>query len=392
MMTIYETITDFLKGQEPEMFRLLREMVLIQSNSYNKKGIDRVVALIQSAFKNNKVFCHIVKQKTFGNHLIVRSFEKAPAKTQVLLVGHMDTVFPEDTTFNWYEEDKINSYGPGVIDMKGGLVAGIFAIKALEFAGLLEKIPITFFFNSDEEIGSRNSRKLIVDEAIKSAFSFVMEAGGLAGKIVTGRKGIISAKLDIKGKAGHAAFAGKDKASAILELAHKTIAFESLNDHKRGITVNVGKIKGGIGPNTVSENATAFIDFRFSSIEDKRYLEGKIKDIVKKQHTPKTSCKAEILTSRPPMNHCTANRELFDTVKDVAKYLNLSLKEEFRSGASDANLIAQQKIPVIDGLGPIGGKDHSKDEYMIKDSLVQKATLIACSIEKCWKIYETNRL
>jgi len=386
-MTIYENITEFLKRQESEMFRLLREMVLIQSSSYNKKGIDRVVSLIKSAFKNNKVFCHVVEQKTFGNHLIVRSFEKTPAQAQVLLVGHMDTVFPEDTTFNWYKEDKNNSYGPGVIDMKGGLVAGIFAIKALEFAGLLEKIPITFFFNSDEEIGSGNSRKLIEDEAKNSAFAFVLEAGGLAGEIVTGRKGNISAKLDIKGKAGHAAFAGKDKASAIVELAHKTITFESLNDHKRGITVNVGKIKGGIGFNTVPENSTAFIDFRFSSVEDKKYLEGKIKDLVKKQCTPHTSSKIEILTSRNPMNQSTANRELFNTVKNVAKSLNMALKEEFRPGVSDANFIAHQNIPVIDGLGPNGGKDHSDDEYMIKESLFQRTALVACSIDTCWKTF-----
>ncbi len=369
------------------MFRLLREMVLIQSSSYNKKGIDRVVGLIQSAFKNNKVFCQVVEQETFGNHLIVRSFPKASLPMQVLLVGHMDTVFPEDTTFNWYKEDKNNSYGPGVIDMKGGLVAGIFAIKALEFAGLLEKIPLTFFFNSDEETGSKSSKKLIEEEANNSAFAFVLECGGLAGEVVTGRKGNISAKLDIKGKAGHAAFADKDKASAILELAHKTIAFESLNDHKRGITVNVGKIKGGIGSNTVPENSTAFIDFRFSSIEDKKYLEGKIKDIVKKQHIPNTSCKVEILTSRNPMNQSTANRGLFNTVKNVAKSLNIALKEEFRPGVSDANFIAHQNIPVIDGLGPVGGKDHTENEYMIKESLFQRTALLACSIDKCWEVF-----
>jgi len=192
------------------MFRFLREMVLIQSSSHNKKGVDRVVDLIKSSFKNNKVFCHVIEQETFGNHLVVRSFHKAPPRTQVLLVGHMDTVFPEDTTFNWYKEDKNNSYGPGVIDMKGGPVAGIFTIKALEFAGLLEKIPITFFFNSDEEIGSGSSKKLIEDEAKNSAFAFVLEGGGLAGEVVTGRKKNISARLDIKGKAGHAAFAGKN--------------------------------------------------------------------------------------------------------------------------------------------------------------------------------------
>jgi len=372
------------------MFRLLRKMVLIQSSSYNKKGVDRVVSLIQSLFKNNKVFCHVVKQKSFGNHLIVRSFHKPPSHAQILLVGHMDTVFPENTSFNWYKEDKINVYGPGVNDMKGGLVAGIFAIKALEFAGLVEKIPVTFLFNSDEEIGSKSSKKLIENESKNSALAFVLESGGLSGKIVTGRKGNISAKLDIAGEAGHAAYAGKNKASTILELAHKTIEFESLNDHERGMTVNVGKINGGIGSNTVAENSTALIDFRFSSLEDKKYLEQKIKYIVNKQHIPHTSSKIKILTSREPMNQCRANRELFDTVKNVAKSFNMALEEEFRPGVSDANFIAHQNIPVIDGLGPNGGKDHSENEYMIKESLVQKTALIACSIEKCWKIFGTK--
>ncbi|MDY6793056.1 MAG: M20/M25/M40 family metallo-hydrolase, partial [Thermodesulfobacteriota bacterium] len=146
-------------------------------------------------------------------------------------------------------------------------------------------------------------------------------------------------------------------------------------------------IKGGIGPNTVPEDSTAFIDFRLLSVEDKKYVEEKIQAIVKKQHTPYTSSKVEILTSRPPMNQNPANRELFQAVKDVAKSLDLPIKEEFRAGASDANLIAQQNVPVIDGLGPMGGKDHSDDEYMIKESLWQRAALIACSIVQCCKTF-----
>ncbi len=382
-MTINKSIIDFLKTQEPHMFKLLREMVLIQSGSYNKEGVDSVVSLIKSVFESNKVSCSIIGQETLGNHLVVRSLPKASSRRQILLVGHMDTVFPKDTPFNWYKEDSNKSYGPGVIDMKGGLVAGIFAVKALDFAGLLKKLPLTFIFNSDEEIGSGSSRKLIEKEAINSAFAFVLECGGLAGGVVTGRKGNISTKLNIKGKAGHAAFAGRDKASAILELAHKTIEFESLNDHERGITVNVGKIKGGIGSNTVPEHSTAFIDFRFSTIEDKQYLEKKIKNIAKKQLTPNTKCEVEILTGRSPMAQSDANRKLLETVKKVATSLGLPLEEEFRQGVSDANFIANQNIPVLDGLGPIGGKDHSEDEYMIKESLLQRTALLACSIYQC---------
>ena len=157
---------------------------------------------------------------------MVRSGAQLSAKKQVLLVGHMDTVFPKETDFNWYKEDKENSYGPGVVDMKGGLVVGIYALMALDKLGLLQQIPLTFVFNSDEEIGSRSSVDLIQKEANSSAFAFVLEAGGLENEIVTGRKGNLTIELHIEGEAGHAAFATKNKPSAILEMAHKIIEFE----------------------------------------------------------------------------------------------------------------------------------------------------------------------
>ncbi len=146
----------------------------------------------------------------------------------------MDTVFAADTDFTAYREDDTQAYGPGVIDMKGGLVAGIFALKALSAVDLLKRIPLVFVFNSDEEVGSRRSLALIRKEARKSACAFVLEAGGLNGEVVTARKGNLSATLIVNGRAGHAAFAGADKASAILEMAYKTLAIEALNDPDRG--------------------------------------------------------------------------------------------------------------------------------------------------------------
>jgi glutamate carboxypeptidase len=208
----------------------------------------------------------------------------------------------------------------------------------------------------------------------------VLECGGLEGEIVTGRKGNLSVKLDVYGKSGHAAFAGKDKASAILELAHKIIDLESLNDNEKGITVNVGRIQGGVGPNTVPEYATARIDFRFVEQKDDKFLRKTISEIAAGQKIPHTLANFEIISGRPPMEPTHANRKLFQTVKTVAKRIGLSIKEEFRSGVSDANIIAEQDIPVLDGLGPIGAKDHSKDEYMIKASLLQRSILLACSI------------
>jgi glutamate carboxypeptidase len=304
----------------------------------------------------------------------------------------MDTVFPEDTEFNWYKEESTHCFGPGVIDMKGGLVAGIFALKALDNEKLLTEIPVKFFFNSDEEIGSPSSRDHIQKEAKNSAFAFVLETGGRNGEIVTGRKGNLSLELTIKGIAGHAAFAGKDKASAIVELAHKIIAFESLNDLDRGISVNVGKINGGIGPNTVPEHALARIDFRFTKIADKANLEKRISEITRNTTIHKTSSHFAILSSRPPMPVSEKNKKLFKAVSETAASIGLSVSEEFRAGVSDANLIAGEHTPVIDGLGPIGAMDHSEDEYMIKASLLQRSILLACALIDCWEKYKKGLL
>jgi glutamate carboxypeptidase len=334
----------------------------------------------------------VIEQEKYGNHLVVRSRCHGQFDTQILLVGHMDTVFPKDTGFNWYKEEASLCYGPGVIDMKGGLAAGIFALKALDAENLLTRIPITFIFNSDEEIGSPSSKALVQQEAKKSVFAFVLETAGRNGEIVTGRKGNLSLELTINGRAGHAAFAGKDKASAIVELAHKIIEFESLNDPENGISVNVGRIEGGIGPNTVPEHASARIDFRFLNSSDKAYLEKKMAEITRKRIIQNTRSHFVVLSGRPPMPVSEKNKKLFNAVKETASSIGLTVDEEFRSGVSDANLIAGENTPVIDGLGPIGAMDHSEDEYMLKESLLHRSALLANAIVECWEKYNQGLL
>lgn len=391
-MTIHNRIITFLKAHNRNMFGLLEKMVLIQSGSTNKEGVDALGRFIKSTFQSNNVSCQVIEQDKYGNHLVVRSLCKGQFDTQILLVGHMDTVFPKDTGFNWYREGNTRCYGPGVIDMKGGLAAGIFALKALDNEKFLTQIPITFIFNSDEEIGSPSSKALVQQEAKKSIFAFVLETGGRNGEIVTGRKGNLSLELKIKGRAGHAAFAGKDKASAIVELAHKIIEFESLNNPHGGISVNVGRVNGGIGPNTVPEHASARIDFRFLKSPDKAYLEKKIAEITQKQNIQNTHSHFVILSGRPPMPVSEKNKKLFQAVQKTAKSIGLSVDEEFRAGVSDANLIAGENTPVVDGLGPIGAMDHSEDEYMIKESLLQRSALLANAIIECWEKYNQGLL
>lgn len=380
------SIALYLSRHETEMFALLRDMVRIQSHSRNKEGVDEVGRFIERAVDGH-FLCEFVKNEIYGNHLLVRSQAEEYAGKQVLLVGHMDTVFPKDTDFRNYGEDADCAYGPGVIDMKGGIVAGLYAMRALAAGGVLDRIPLTFILNSDEEIGSVSSRELIREEAAKSAFAFVLEAGGLDGGVVTGRKGNLSAVLRITGRSGHAAFAPKDKGSAILELAHKVIRLEKLNHPERGVTVNVGLVRGGIGPNTVPESAEALIDFRYPDADAASALEKELQGISSASSSSHAAIEFEVLTSRPAMPASSANRGLFRHVERVAQELGIVVSEEFRQGVSDANLIAEQAIPVLDGLGPIGAKDHSAEEYMRKDSLLQRATLLSHAIQACWEAY-----
>ena len=386
----FEEIESFLTSRETDMFAFLEEIIRIQSGSHNKTGIDLTARTIANAFQGLDVSTQTIAQQLQGNNLVVRSSAQPTAEKQVLLVGHMDTVFLEDTDFNWYRADNDKCYGPGVVDMKGGLVVGIYALKALQKLSLLKQIPITFIFNSDEEIGSRNSIDLIQREANSSAFAFVLEAGGLENEVVTGRKGNLTIEIHIEGRAGHAAFATKNKPSAILEMAHKIIAFESLNDFDKGITINVGKIEGGIGSNTIPEFSSAQVDFRFVDPSDLRNLEEKVTEMANKVIVPGTQSRVDFITGRPPMQQSQGNKRLFQTTADIANHMGYPVKEQYRFGVSDANFIADLKVPVIDGLGPIGGRDHSRDEYMIKQSLLKRTILLACSIIECWNRSEAS--
>lgn len=386
-------IKSYIHDHEQEMLDLLEELVCIQSGSRNKKGVDRVGKRVRLEMEPLGFSCKFQQETDYGNHLIARSRgtdqspDQAPNqgenqsliqdKKQILITGHMDTVFPMDTAFNYYWENEAQCYGPGVADMKGGLVVGIFALKALARTGLLGNSPICFIFNSDEEIGSPSSRGLIQREARKSRLAYVLEAGGLSGEIVTGRKGSLSVRLAVEGKAGHAAFAGRDKASAILELAHKTIAIEAMNQPGKGISANVGLTEGGIGPNTVAQHARAALDFRYLEPGHGVQLKAQLEKIAGLQTLAGTRTFLEIAGSRPPMPQTPANTRLYHQIQSLAQALEIPVKSELRSGVSDANLIAEQGIPVIDGLGPIGAKDHSEDEYIEKKSLFDRTLLFA---------------
>ena len=381
-----DTENEFSKGimaywedKLPAMLALLEEMVLIQSGSKNKNGVDKVGRVIGEQLRSIGLNFETHRNTELGDHRIARSKGVADQRN-LLLIGYMDTVFPQDTHFKWFRQDAVKAYGPGVADMKGGLVVGIFALKALAAVGLLRQLPLVFIFNSDEEIGSPSSAHIIAHEAQKAKASFVLECAGLNGEVVTGRKGRMCYRLDVKGIAGHSAFAKQNKASALLEIAHKVTALESLNRLATGITVNMGQLWGGTGPNTVPDHATAFLDVRFTTNAEKKLFQRKLAKIMKSTQVAGTHSSAVLQLQTPVMNRNKGIRDLFRLVSRAAKIFGREVEEEFRPGCSDANLVAAQGTPVIDGLGPLGGHDHSDREFIIKKSLLDRAKLLALTL------------
>jgi len=384
------SLIKYLAGHEKDELALLQKLVLQQSSSFFKEGVDAVGEMITASLCDCQMQREVVAEQELGNHLLFRSPAYRSDRPSLLLIGHMDTVFPVDSPFNWYKEESDKVFGPGVIDMKGGLVAAIFAIKALDSCGLLEKIPLTLLCNADEEIGSPASSGLIRREAKKSVFALGFECGGLHGEVVTGRKGKAGYILEVSGKAGHAAFAGSDKASAILELAGKVIALEQLNDPIKKIVVNVGLIKGGIGPNTVADFATAEIDTRYLQLEDAKSTDERIALIASQCSVAGTHTELRRKGARLPMEQTRRNKELFQVINQEAEKLEMPCVEELRGGVSDANTISEAAVPVVDGMGPIGDCDHSDREYMVKDSLLARTTLAACTLVSGWDHFQDN--
>ncbi len=380
-----------ITAQSADMLALLKDLVLIQSGTYNKTGVDHVGCCIASQFQNSVFSVETKAHDKYGDMLLVSS-PACGRHDNILLVGHMDTVFPADTHFTDWHEGNNKVIGPGVIDMKGGLVVGIYALKALAAEGLIEHLPIKFLFNSEEEVGSPASDSWIEAQARRSAMAFVLECGGMDGQIVTGRKGRLGLTIEVAGQAGHAATITKNKASAILALAHHIVALEALNTGRSGLTVNVGQIQGGMGPNSVPEKAWAAVDVRYLNTKEKTGFQQSLDDIITRPVVQGTHTSVETVSDRPPMVQSDQNRALYKVAAQQAELLNIAIKEEVRAGASDANLIAAQDTPVLDGLGPIGDCDHSDREYMFIDSLVQRCQLLTLTILDCWQRFQTGNL
>lgn len=365
------------EARKPEMIALLKKLVEIESPSNDKAAVDRVGAVIAQECRRLGAEVEIVPNSITGDHVIAR-WGQGPGN--ILLMHHMDTVFPLGTLdrMPFYErEDKI--FGPGVLDMKGGIVISLMAVAALQQSGALTR-PVTLLVTSDEEIGSDTSHELIVKLARKAALVLVMESGLLDGSLKTWRKGVGDFKVIIRGRAAHAGGAHEEGRNAIEEMAHQILAIQKMTDYSRGTTLNVGVIKGGSVSNVVPEEAVADVDFRVLDPQEAERISNAMQTL--KPVTPDTSVVVSGGLNRPPMPNNELMKATFEKARLIAGGIGLELKAGGSGGGSDGNFVAPLGIALLDGMGTYGEGLHSEREYIFSRSLTERAALAAALIRE----------
>ena len=375
-------ITAWLATQHNAMLALLQEMVDIDSGSYDKPGIDAVGAAAERFLTTHGIDVEHLPQSAHGDCLRAKvSFhEPSNAGGNIVLMGHRDTVFPAgEATRRPFTITNGRAYGPGVADMKAGLVMNCFVLAAFaKFGG--SPAPLIGLFTGDEEIGSPEGRPVIEAEARQARVVFNSEPGRASGNVVTGRKGGVFMLMRITGKAAHSGGNFAEGISAIGELASKITAIHALTDMDRGITLNVGLIAGGQSVNTVAPTAEGQIDLRYVDPADRDDIMAKIAGIIAHSHVPGTKAELTIKGEFAPLTQSPAAKRLFDLYVQGAAASGLHVEGEFTGGCADSGFTAALGTPTICAVGPVGGKAHTPEEYLEIDSLVPRAQACARAI------------
>ncbi|MCJ2072381.1 M20 family metallopeptidase [Methylobacterium sp. J-030] len=370
----------WLDGQEGAMLALLEELVNIDSGSYDKPGVDAVGTRIAAFLAGEGIPVATIPVEGYGDALKAEVAGSGGGNRPVVLMGHRDTVFPKGVVARrpFHVADG-RAYGPGVADMKAGLVMNAFVLAAYHRAGGAT-VPLVGLFTSDEEIGSPACRPIIEETARGARAVLNSEPGRPTGNVVTGRKGGVFMQLDVLGKAAHSGGNYADGRSAILELAHKTVAFHAITDLDRGITVNVGLVSGGQSVNTVAPRAICEIDLRYVTPADRAEAMDRIAAIVAAATVPGTTAHLAIKGEFLPLVQDEGARALFETYAQVSAGLGRPVEGEFAGGCADSGFTASVGCPTLCAVGPVGGKAHSPEEYLEVGSLVPRARAMAQTI------------
>lgn len=375
----------YLREREAKMRDRLAELVEENSFTDNVDGGRRVATLLEDTFAMPGLSSHRVPSKRFADHLVLSS-KGHDGVAPIALVGHLDTVFPPGT-FEGYRKDGELVRGPGVLDMKGGLVVVAYALRALaETVGLDAIPPLRVVIVSDEEVGSPEGQTIIQETIVGASSCLVFEAGRKGDLVITRRKGTGGMTAKASGIAAHAGNAHKEGANAIWALARFVDAAQSLTDYSRGLTVNVGKLTGGHGKNTVPDAAEAQIDLRFETRADGDALEAALREAAARAAESVHGTHIELSggVARMPLERSVASVELMERYLEAARSVGLGAGEApLIGGGSDASTSSSMGIASIDGLGPRGVGFHTKDEQIEVSTLLLKAQALARFLLSC---------
>jgi glutamate carboxypeptidase len=343
---------------------LLRELVEIESPTYSP-GVRRVAEVCARELTALGAEPRFLE----GDNLVADLDGDGPP---LLLVGHTDTVWPEGTLATVpFRIDNDRAYGPGVYDMKGCLVVLFEAIRLV--AGGRRALRV--FLTADEEMGSRRARPHLEREARGCAAAFVVEPPGPSGNLKTARKGLGRFRLTVTGRPAHAGTHRHEGVSAVEELAHQVLALHDLNDDERGVSVNVGVVRGGTSENVVAAEAEADIDVRVPRHEDRERLEATLAAL--EPRLEGASLEVGGGWTRPPLEPSADAERLFAKAREHGRALGLELEAESSGGGSDGNIVGAVGVPVLDGLGAEGGGAHAPNEHVFLPSIPVRAELLA---------------
>jgi glutamate carboxypeptidase len=377
LASLVREVEKYTQQRLPQYIEELRELCAIDSDSYNKPGLDEMALCLAERLRGIGMHVDIIRRKQWGNDLF--GVLSGTGHGNILLLGHIDTVYPSGTAAERPLRVEGNTvYGPGVCDMKGCILAAIYGIEALQAAGFRDYGEIRFLCVSDEEINTRHCQDIIERACDDCQSAFILEAARSNGDIVSARKGTTSYTLIAQGRSAHAGVEPEKGRNAVVELAHQVLEFQALNGWREGLTISASVVSGGTVPNVIPDFAEAQFDLRFLKQADRLATEELFRESMKRKLIEDVELTLEHAPDiKGPMERTPESLKLAEQAQEIAGLLGFSVDHVLTGGASDASYTSDYGIPTLDGLGPIGGRDHSPDEYLELDSVAPRAALLA---------------
>lgn len=374
--------TEFIQKSYTSFLQDLKTLVSVDCGTVNKAGVDQVGNWVSERCTAWGWEVERIPQSEYGD--LWKAQLHGQGQGRILLLGHMDTVYPDGTAAArpmHFEGEKL--LGPGVCDMKGGLLIGIYALRALQLAGFDDFEELAFFFSSDEEISSAVSKPAYLAAAQGIDAALILEAARPNGSIVSARKGSGNFRLRVSGRSAHAGVEPEKGVNAIVELSHRILALQKLDGVAPGVTVNATVVGGGTASNSIPDSAWVDVDVRAIDRRGAELVHKALEDMVAQ---PSSVAEAQVSLEGdfhyPPMERTPAVAFLARLAMQSATTLGFQVGEAATGGASDASNLAALGIPVLDGLGPVGGMDHSPEEYILPESIVPRTTMLAGLIRR----------